>query len=674
MAVPEIGSGEDLERWLEDKPADWAQAITARVALRMLPLAFQLIDLDNNNRKNINPHAIVLETFRAIFISWACRKYESYEMNTAVRAAARAADVAAYGAYVLDLAGDAVRAVARAADAAHIVYVAHVAADVARLAADAAHAAADFKAADGIWSAIATDCEWLEGNGEDGRLIDQPLWLLDVQDHERYRANLPIWARRPLDSFAVSGMVKATSWYLGEAADIALATQPDEFWTVTEERTPDRIMDAVARVVGWRIAKGTERPSTTVADFIVQFLERHDGPATIDQIRRGFADADYLVVDKTMRGELSRLAISGEILRIEKAVYAATKSRAGENYVSIPADIPVPPLQGHGPHLGVRDGQIVFAAVSNTAQPGTDHARVERLLPIVREALDALIAATPQPGERGNDAFARERRMAARYLDASSGNVESIDFDLLFGIGTSLMNRLAADAKRSIESDLAPLSDAQKLALEDFQGTHGPMIVATAAGADAVADAEKVIRNPEEERRLRDDIADFMKALQAERGLAKPEVTEFLHDVATEMATGHQPERSLRFGQGAARNTAIVVTSVGTMAALPPLGFALGGFIGSVLTTMLSCVLWEITKKTKSFESVTKPAIGFVDGLSEQDLAKLDDLIERGTSERFARFALKEEARLRAIAGDRPEFQWLHKQLDFIKASHGRKK
>lgn len=264
--------------------------------------------------------------------------------------------------------------------------------------------------------------------------------------------------------------------------------------------------------------------------------------------------------------------------------------------------------------------------------------------------------------------------MAARYLDASSGAVGSMDFDLLFGVGTSLMNRLAADAKRSMDSDLPPLSDAQRLALDDFQANHGPLIVATKAGAEAVADAEKVIRNPEQERKLREILVEFMASVKAEDGLAKPQVAELLYDAAAEMGTGHQAERSFRFGQGAARNTAIVLTSVGTIAALPAAGLAVAGFFGTIFGVVLSYVLWEATKKSKPFAKAIEPITRTIDGLSELDSQKIEHLIESGTSDRFARFTLKEEARLRAIAGDRPEYAWLHQQLDFLKANYKPKK
>ncbi len=440
--------------------------------------------------------------------------------------------------------------------------------------------------------------------------------------------------------------------------------QPDEWWDRTLGKIRADLDDWITTPQS--LAEHSEKDSesneaeTSLPRFVVSYLKREGSPRTIDQIRAALHLADRSFIDKSLRGTLSTLARRGTIQRVETGIY---------QFPSLPS-VPVPPSQGHGPHLGIDKGHIVFAPVQHIDEPDTDIARVERFLPMARDTLLEFLTATPSPLESKNDPFSRERRIANRYLEASSGDVQTLDFDLLFGAGTLLMNRLVADTKRSLESDLAPFSDAQRLALEDFRANHGPMIAATKAGAEAIADAEMVIRNPDEERRFRETVIEFMHALQAEKDLAKPEVAQFLGDAAAEMGTGHQAERSFRFGQGAARNTAIVVTSVGVITVLPIAGLALGGIAGTIAAGVLSYVLWEATKKSKPFSNAIRPLTGMLDGLSELDQRKLEQLIDSGTSERFARFTLREEARLRAIAGDRPEFEWLHRQLDFLKANY----
>lgn len=685
-----IRSSEELEKFLLEGPRPWAQAVASRTALRVLPLAFTVLDGQGDALHAVEKQNLILQAFRATFVAWAARKYPAQETTVRAAASARAAAAANDAADYAAPAAAAAHAAAAAADAAAVVAAAGATARAAARTAVYAARAADVPG--DVWAAISADCARLETpSGERGRLIDQPLWLLDVRGDSKYKANLPPWARAPLDGFAGSEMARDTSWKLvvdwyrailpnrppfdrshslfDEAASIAIAKQKDEFWKVTKDRWAGEIMDDIAEITGQK-EPNIKDADRTMQDFIVRILNESGKPLKISEIVEQFRLAGYASRDYSIRGRLNELTSEQKILRIGRGSYAALGWKADVKSKSNPTAVPVPPSQGHGPHLGVKDGQIVFAPVSNVAQPGTNLARVEVFLPLVRDALEAFLKATPPVPKGGNDPFQREKRMVSHYLDASSGDTRAMDFDLLFGVGTSLMNRLAAETRRSLESDLAPFSDAQRLALEDFQANHGPMIVATAAGAEAVANAERLIRNPDEERKLRETVVAFMEAVKAEQGLAKPEVADLLYDAATEMGTGHQAERSFQFGHGAARNTTIVLASVGTMTALPAVGLGLGGPIGAVLGTIVSYVLWEATKKSKPFEKAIKPVTELLNGLSELDREKLDQLIESGTSDRFARFTLKEEARLRAIAGDRPEFEWLHQQLDFLKANY----
>ncbi|MDN2584274.1 hypothetical protein, partial [Aquibium sp. ELW1220] len=108
MPEQEITSAEDLQKWLADKPTDWAQAIAVRAALRVLPLPFPLFDDRGRNPGTTDFRVIILQTFRATSISWAARKYPAHEMS---------ADAAAAAAYAADAA--AARAAYAAADAAY---------------------------------------------------------------------------------------------------------------------------------------------------------------------------------------------------------------------------------------------------------------------------------------------------------------------------------------------------------------------------------------------------------------------------------------------------------------------------------------------------------------------------------------------------------------------------
>lgn len=691
----DFNSRKDLEAWLHDKPPVWAQTLAARMALRVFPLVLSIAELPDETLSVRHKKNLILQAFRASCISWAARKYPAQDMNLAAAAAAPAtSSTATTVTYAPTTATYAALVAAAAANAATVDPAASTsatvdadpdAAAVAIAAATATAAAAalvnDASTTAALWAAINEDTNLIVSAENDlvaaTQLIAMPLWIGELTESARYQTNSPEFARRAYDKFVNLEWVRGSSWelitdwyaailpngrgrrpksLLGEKADIAIATQADDFWTVTDERSAERILDEIAEIAGLNRRSAPEQGPLT--EFITRFLEAEKEPRSIDDIRIALQRADYEYIDKSMRGALSILAKKDRIRRVSTGLYQGM----------ITTEVPVPPSQGHGPYLGVKDGQLVFAPVSRATEAGTDFGRVRRYMPLVREALEEFLAATPPVTEGGNDPFHRDKRMAERYLEASTIDIDSIDYDLLFGVGTSLMNRLAADGNRSLESDLPRLSDAQRLALENFQAGHGPLIAATAAGAEAIADAEKVIRNPEEERKFRQTVLDFMHALKKEQGLAKPEVAELLEDAAAEMGTGKQAERSFRFGQGGARNTAIVVTSVGTITALPIIGLALGSGT-AIVAGVLSYILWEATKKSKPFSDAIKPITGLLDNLSELDRQKLDYLIDSGTSERFARFAIKEEARLRAIAGERPEFKWLHDQLDFLKAN-----
>jgi hypothetical protein len=151
----QITSREELSEWLEDKPANFAQVIAARVALRVLPYAFAK-DVPQKWVKDFTS-----PLFRASAISWAARNFPAHDMVDAARAAADAARAAADAAYAAD---DAARAAAYAAD------------DAARAAADAADDAA--RAA--VWANLSHDCDWLTSGGDPAsasrRLTREPLW------------------------------------------------------------------------------------------------------------------------------------------------------------------------------------------------------------------------------------------------------------------------------------------------------------------------------------------------------------------------------------------------------------------------------------------------------------------------------------------------------------------
>lgn len=243
----------ELEAWLQDKPVDWAQALSARTALRIFPLLFEIAAIPESKLAARLTQGLILAAWRATFISWAARTYPAHDMRaTAATAAATAA-----------------RAAARAT------------ADVATAATAAAAAA---RATAAIWGAVSADARvlHLSDRPDDAvsRLIAMPLWIEPIAESERFQTNSPEFTRRAFDRFANLDWVRGhrwemiTDWFVavlpndktgkphslfGERADIEIATQPDKFW----DRKPEEVLAAIGNIAGLKPETKTEWKMTS---------------------------------------------------------------------------------------------------------------------------------------------------------------------------------------------------------------------------------------------------------------------------------------------------------------------------------------------------------------------------------------------------------------------------
>jgi hypothetical protein len=150
--MAQITSRKEFEEWLKDKPADWAQVIAARAALRVLPYAFGQRIPD----EWVATYSLAL--FRALLISWAACNFPAHDIGMAARAAANAANSAARAAdYDSAAARAAANAAANATRAAAYDVADAAAIPTAYAAAYAAGVAADAP----VWANIDRDCDWL---------------------------------------------------------------------------------------------------------------------------------------------------------------------------------------------------------------------------------------------------------------------------------------------------------------------------------------------------------------------------------------------------------------------------------------------------------------------------------------------------------------------------------
>ena len=84
----DFNSPEELEACLQENSPEWAQALAARTALRVFPLVLSIADVSDEILSAPRKQNLILQAFRANYISWAARKYPAHDLSFAAAAAA----------------------------------------------------------------------------------------------------------------------------------------------------------------------------------------------------------------------------------------------------------------------------------------------------------------------------------------------------------------------------------------------------------------------------------------------------------------------------------------------------------------------------------------------------------------------------------------------------------
>lgn len=445
--MAQITYDKELEKWLKDKPADWAQVIAARAALRVLPYVF---DLPNSEdwAANYSP-----ALFRAVAISWAATNFPAHAMGRAARAARADADIAA------NAANAAARAVANAVNAASRAeaYAAnYAAAGAVAYAVNATDAAEVTDVADGVarlaaraaaWANIRHDCDWLS-NESDPTLVSR---LLTRQ---------PLW---PLD--APYGWSEAWN---SAAACLAALDQGYDVWIDWYNR----------RVKGERSAFDIPGDSDRTEDKAI--LAR-----LADATNEDFWDKGATHVNTTLQGWIDE---ARDRVRPRDAPFITDPLRQLEAAPDDLTDLLPDPQDGRSPIFGAdTSGRIAIRAhagaeaLRTDPQAQTRHALARKMAQALADAL------------RGHNNAGYMTGMAEAYLEAMGDRAEAADPAILVFAGDQLREAIAKHRLAGTDDDLQPLPSAADRDASGFISAHNMY-----AGSDPyLDDLDRTTRGPD---------------------------------------------------------------------------------------------------------------------------------------------------------------------------------
>lgn len=537
-------------------------------------------------------------TFRALLFSRAGSVYSDKE----IRAAAREAAGMLIG---HDVPGTAFAAMASAHAVARVD------------AAAAASIVSSSRALDGseyFWDALSSDVTWLEG---------QPRNPRSRNDINRISTRLkmsPLWQSGPPAEFLEN--------WSNVSKNLIQKNGEYKFW-----------VDWFGRIIfGSKSDFGT---SGLLDRAIYIELSKLNTPIWFNNLNEM---TEYII--KTLNLEIKYSLSFDNELSNDRAV------------ISLPTELP---LQGHGPHYRLNDGQIVFAPKSALDVNRNDISRLKSLYPVLKTLC---LQAEKIFGRNAQHADVKE--IIAEYFKALSFPIEDVDFAQLAGLGLILAN-IEDAANREIEDRLrSEFEDNEKAVLKSLLDAHGPFILATEVGRELLADAERYRRNVEQESIYRNDGAELVEAARIE-GVIRAKEADFTRNLAQDVGRGPAPERTAVFGQSALRNFSIAIIGGGAIGACAIMGKDLWD-AGQPFFTFLGGGLGltgvEALKKSKPFQETVKSLTSLLDKAGGFD----GDEAEK--YRKFAVLILKEEDRLRRLAGEQREYRWLHEWLDWIKANY----
>ncbi|WP_439578423.1 leucine-rich repeat domain-containing protein [Elioraea sp.] len=375
-------------------------------------------------------------------------------------------------------------------------------------------------------------------------------------------------------------------------------------------------------------------------------VEKNPLPAPYPALIREGQPAATRNVLAWLRGQLDPATLIDEPLRGPK------REAAHE-----PPPLPAP---GVGLHFVLNQkGLIDLAPPEDLDREGNNLRRLRSLHPELQELARAVVAALRE----GNRPHSVLLAAAEAYQTLIDQPLEAIVSAQLYVRGVRLANAKAAADAAIASDDLPPLAPDAQEAAESLLAVHGPFILATREGNEAIAEEQRYRRRPDEERKFRAATRAFADALREHPEIIRPAAAAALSEAADAAGAGPNVARSGIVAGGAVRNVTIVLLAGASASALPVIGGLVAGTVGGFAGAAAGLFVGDAIRKSKPFEASRNLLTRHLDKLSDADAMRFVATLRRARD-----FCLSFEPELRRLARQGEWFAWINRSLDWIKA------
>jgi len=361
------------------------------------------------------------------------------------------------------------------------------------------------------------------------------------------------------------------------------------------------------------------------------------------------------------------LWIAGNPLPAELVTLAAQAQPAATRDVlawlraHVPATLP-PTLPARQAGIGFvidAEGAVDFAPPGALDAEGNNLRRLRSLHPDLLEAVEDLIAALAGGNQAHHLLLGRVRVYRARVAVP----LDEVDFDRLYAAGVRLANAHTETLAEIADGTLPPLAASGREAMQSLLSLHGPFILASKSGQEALGEEARYRRNQDEELAFRIALLAFARALKEQpASVIRPEVGETMLAAAEDAGRGDNPVRSSVVAGGMASNVALTLVTAGLAGAMTALPIAEFGAAGGVLAAGPALVTIEALKASAPFKAVREVLTAYLNHAGQRPAPDALSALPRHQA-----LVLRMEGTLRSLARQGAPFAWIDDALDWLK-------